>query len=136
MTAPLSSELFWVAATAGLTALLWLPHILSLIVQMGFIPALMDGEHETPLQAAWARRAQRAHANAVANLAVFAPLAIAVHVAGQSSSLTAGACMLFFVARAAHYMVYALGLPLVRTLLFFVAFACQILLAGRLLQIV
>ncbi len=136
MTLPLSPELFWLAATAGLTALLWIPHILSLIVQMGFIPALMDGEHETSLQTRWARRAQRAHANAVANLAVFAPLVIAVHVAGQSSSLTSGACMMFFFARTAHYVVYALGLPLLRTLLFFVGVACQILLASRLLQFV
>jgi len=42
--------------------------------------------------------------------------------------------MMFFFARAAHYTVYALGLPLVRTLLFIVGVGCQILLAGRLLQ--
>ncbi len=136
MTSFISPEIFWVAALSGLTALLWIPHILSLIVQMGFLPALMDGEHETPLHAAWARRAQRAHANAVANLAVFAPLAISIHVAGLSSSLTAGACMVFFLARCAHYLVYALGLPLVRTLLFFVGVACQMLLAGTLLHII
>ena len=131
-----SPELFWVAVACALTALLWVPHILSLIGQMGLVPALMDGQHETPLVAPWARRAKRAHDNAVANLAVFAPLALSVHVAGLGTALTASVCAAFVLARLAHYVVYALGLPLVRTVLFAVGVGCQLVLASRVLGIV
>ena len=47
-------------------------------------------------------RAVRAHLNAVENLAVFAPLALAVHVTGAGTPLTAAASMTYFAARALH----------------------------------
>jgi uncharacterized MAPEG superfamily protein len=125
----MSSELFWVAATALITALMWVPHILSLLGQIGVAAALNDGEAATAPDAGWARRAKRAHANAVENLVVFAPLAIGVHVAGLSSGATAAACAVYFFARLAHYLVYTAGLPFVRTLSFAVGWLCQIVLA-------
>lgn len=129
----LTPELFWLVLVSLLTGLLWIPYIVQLIGQTGVVAALWDPYHETPHEAAWARRAKRAHSNAVENLAVFAPLALAVHVAGMGDALTAGACQLFFVVRAAHFLAYTFAVPLVRTLLFLVGFGCQVLLAMRLL---
>ncbi len=124
----MSPELFWVAAACLLTAVMWLPYILSLLGQTGVAAALADGEHETALEAAWARRCKRAHANAVENLAVFAPLAIGVHVAGLSSATTATACAVYFFARAGHFAVYTAGMPWIRTPLFAIGWLCTAIL--------
>ena len=129
----MTPELTWVAATALITGLMWMPHILSLIGQMGLMSALGDGQHDTGVESAWAQRCKRAHANAVENLAVFAPLAIGIHLAGLSSEATATACAVFFYARLGHFAVYTAGLPYVRTLLFAAGFACQMFLALTLL---
>jgi uncharacterized MAPEG superfamily protein len=129
----MSTELTWVAATAFITALMWVPYILSLIGQMGVVAALSDGEHATGVEAGWAQRSKRAHANAVENLVVFAPLAIGIHLAGMSSGATATACGVFFYSRLAHYLVYTAGLPYVRTLAFAVGWLCQMVLVLTLL---
>ena len=133
MATPLSPELYWLTATALLTAILWVPYIVQLIAQMGVMTATMDPYHETPHEARWAQRAKRAHANAVENLAVLAPLAIAVHVTGAGTPLTAAACATYFAARVVHYFVYVLAIPLLRTISFTVGLACQVILAARLL---
>jgi uncharacterized MAPEG superfamily protein len=121
----MTPELTWLTATALITALMWVPYILVLIAQMGLVGALTETR--------WARRAKRAHTNAVENLVVFAPLAIAVHVTGTSTAMTATVCAVFFYTRLAHYVVYAAGIPVIRTLLFAVGWACQMILALTLL---
>ena len=80
------------------------------------------------VRADWARRAAAAHTNAVENLVVFAPLAIAVHLLGVGSELTATAAAYFFL-RVAHYVVYMLAVPVLRTLLFAGGVACRVTLA-------
>jgi len=130
----MTAEIYLLTATAILTSLLWAPHILSLILQMGLWDALMDGEHETPLESKWAQRASRGYNNAIANFVVFAPLALAVPMVGASSEATGIACATYFFARLGHFIVYTLGLPLVRTLLFAVGVACQLVLAFAILS--
>lgn len=63
---------------------------------------------------------------------MFAPLAIAVHVLGVSTATTAVWASAFFAARVAHAIIYTLGVPLLRTIAFFVGFIAQIMLALRL----
>jgi len=128
-------ELFWLTLTVLFTATLWVPYILQLIVQMGVVGAFWDPYHETPHEARWAQRAKRAHTNAVENLIVFAPLALALTMIGAGSPLTAYASALFFFVRVAHYFAYTLAIPLVRTLLFIAGFGCQVVLGLRLLQV-
>lgn len=128
-----SPELFWLTLVALLTALLWVPYILQLIAQMGVMGALMDGEGTHPHKAEWALRAKRAHYNAVENLVVFAPLALAVHVLGASTTATALAVAVYFWARLAHYLFHLFAVPVVRTLAFLVGWACQIVLGLTLL---
>jgi len=129
----MTPELTWLTATALITGLMWVPYILSLLGQLGVTTALTDGNHESGLDTLWARRAKRAHANAIENLVVFAPLAIAVHVTGMSSATTATVCAVFFYSRLGHYVVYSLGIPVIRTLLFATGWACQVFLALTLL---
>ena len=65
---------------------------------------------------------------------VFAPLALAVVSANATSPATAAACQVYFWARLAHYLVSAVGLPIVpRTLAFLCGVAAQGTLAWALL---
>ena len=90
------------------------------------------GDDPTPL-AAWAPRPPRAHANATENMVLFAPAALAVHVAARGDALTAGACAVYFFARLAHYLVYTLGIPLARTLAWAAGWGATLVLIARLL---
>ncbi len=133
-TAPaLSPELFWLTLTALMTAAMWVPYILRLIVQLGPLKTFTDRSADTPLMATWAQRAKRAHYNAIENLVVFATLALTVNFSGVGNSTSALACEIYFYARAAHYVVYMLGVPFLRTLAFMVGVACQFTLGGILL---
>ena len=129
MTPSAHAELTWLAATALMTALLFLPYVLARIVRIGLFRAMTNPQPDQDPEQGWSWRAACAHKNAIENLAIFAPLALAVVLAGTSSSLTAMACAVYFFARAVHYVVYALGVPVVRTLAFFAGTACQIVLA-------
>ena len=118
-----------------MTALFWIPYILHRIAKRGLMGAMANPSPDAVPVDPWADRAQRAHDNAIENLAVFAPLVIAVQMTGMNSALTAGAAMLFFFARLAHYAVFTLGLPVVRTLAFAAGFLAQAALALRLLGV-
>jgi uncharacterized MAPEG superfamily protein len=88
-------------------------------------PAATDGE----AQSAWARRAKLAHANAVENLAVFAPLALlAMHLGVGTTALATRAAATYFFARVVHFLVYAAGIPGLRTTAFLVGFGAQLAL--------
>ncbi len=78
----------------------------------------------------------RAHANAVENLVVFAPLVLALQVVGTSTSATATASMVYFFARLAHVLLYTFAVPLLRTVAFVIGFGCQLTLALTLLQVI
>lgn len=126
-------ELFWLTLTALLTGVLWIPYATQMILENGLAKVLQDGSG-TPLpQAAWAVRLKKAHANAVENLAVFAPLVIMVVILGVYTALTPILAMVYFFARLVHAVVYALGIPGVRTVAFIIGSLCQIGLAFTLL---
>ncbi len=133
MTGTLSPELYWTTLAAGLTSIMWIPHVGQRLIEMGLIGAFRDPTHDAPTKAPWAQRSIRAHANAVENLAVFAVLAIAIQLAGCGTPTTAAAAELFFVARAAHYVIYTLAVPWLRAPMFLVGFFCQATLLARLL---
>jgi uncharacterized MAPEG superfamily protein len=77
------------------------------------------GNRDTPLELpAWAARAKRAHANLVEGLAPFAILVVVAHLAGKANAMTALGATIFFAARLAHFVVYALGIPYLRTAVF------------------
>jgi uncharacterized MAPEG superfamily protein len=129
----MTPELLSATLVASFTAVLWIPIILNRLAEMGIWKALRNPEPDVRPHAPWAYRLGHAHRNAIENLAVFAPLAIAVHLLGLGNGLTATWSMLFLVARVAHAVIYALGIPLLRTVAFFVGFLAQAVLALRLL---
>jgi uncharacterized MAPEG superfamily protein len=62
-------------------------------------------------QSPWAHRLYFAHTNAVDNLVTFAPLVLILNTLDISTRTTAIACAVYFWARLAHAIVYAMGLP-------------------------
>ncbi|OYU47128.1 MAG: hypothetical protein CFE31_18110 [Rhizobiales bacterium PAR1] len=129
----MTPELYYTALTALFTGLIWMPIIVNRLVEMGPWKALKNPEPDVRPHADWAYRMANAHRNAIENLVVFAPLAIGVHVLGLGTGMTATAAGVFFAMRVAHAVVYTFGIPLLRTIAFFVGFLCQMLLAARLL---
>jgi uncharacterized MAPEG superfamily protein len=134
MTAP-SPELVYTALSAALTGVLWLPIIFNRLREMGIWKALKNPEPDVRPHANWAYRLGHAHRNAVENLVVFAPLAMAVHMLGLGTPATATAAALFLWSRLAHALIYACGIPLLRTLAFVVGFAAQATLLLRVLGV-
>ncbi|HPF46701.1 MAG: MAPEG family protein [Alphaproteobacteria bacterium] len=129
----MTEELYWLVLTTLMTALFWLPYILNRIMVRGLMGAMGNPSPDDKPEAAWAVRAHAAHNNAVENLVIFAPLVIATQMLGVSTSLTATMCMLYFLARLAHYIIYVLGIPVARTLAFALSFVAEVVLALNLL---
>ena len=125
-------ELKYLTWVAVLTAFMWIPYILNMIIVRGLIDAVGYPESPKPL-ASWANRMKGAHSNAVENLVVFAALVLVAHVAGVNNETTALACAIYFWARVVHFAVYAFRIPWIRTLAFVVGFGCQIALAWQIL---
>lgn len=128
-----TAELLYTSLTAAFTGVLWVPIIINRLAEMGPWKALNNPEPDVRPHAAWAYRLAHAHRNAIENLVVFAPLAIAVHVLMLSTPLTTAAAAIFLYSRIAHAVIYAFGVPLLRTIAFVIGFGCQAILAARVL---
>ncbi len=134
MSLTMTTELCWLVLTTVMTGLFWVPYIVNRVVELG--PPRMswypspDPSPRTP----WAARAARAHMNAIENLAIFAPLVLAVHITNSGTRVTAVACAVYFYARAAHFAIGIFGVPIpFRTMVFLVGFLAQMTLGAVLL---
>lgn len=128
-----SPELTYTTWSAALTGTLWVPIIINRLREMGIWKALRNPEPDVRPHAHWAYRLAHAHRNAIENLVVFAPLAMAVHMLGLGTSATATAAALFFWSRLAHAAIYTFGIPLLRTVAFLVGFGAQAIMVLRLM---
>jgi len=125
------TALQWLAATALLTALLPLTYVLGRIGAVGLKGAMAN---PTPAleaaEPAWARRGQAAHYNAVENLVAFATLVLIAQATGIAGRpIVVYAAAIYFFARLAHFVVYALGIPGLRTLTWAVGFVATLVVA-------
>jgi len=136
MHATMTTELYWLVMTTLMTALLWVPYILNRMKELGIWPAVWNPHSDPRPKAQWAERLMRAHANAVENLVIFAPLVLALHVLGLGTTSTATASMVYFAVRLAHVILYTFAIPLLRTVTFLVGFSCQMTLALTLLRVI
>ena len=125
----MSRELMWLTLTVILTGVLWVPYILDRIAVRGLMGAMANPSRGDKPQSPWAQRLYFAHTNAVENLVIFATLVLILDAKGHSTESTALACAVYFWARLAHVIVYALGIPVLRTLAFTVGFLAQVVLA-------
>ena len=125
---------FWLALTGLMTALLWVPHVLTLILQEGVLDAFRDPEALIAPKARWAQRAKRAHINAQMNFGIFAGLIIVAHLVGVAPDWLGRLAMVYFFARLFHYIVYAMGLPFLRPSLFILGALVQAIIAVNIMQ--
>jgi uncharacterized MAPEG superfamily protein len=124
----MTKELMWLTLTVILTGVLWIPYVLDRIMVRGLMGAMANPSRDDKPQAPWAQRLYFAHTNAVDNLVIFAPLVMILDSMGHSTQMTVLACAVYFWARLAHAIIYALGIPVLRTLAFTVGFLAQAVL--------
>jgi uncharacterized MAPEG superfamily protein len=128
----MTTELMYLTWVTALTAVMWIPYILNMIMVRGLMDAVGYPEDPAPLSP-WAQKMKAAHANAVENLVIFATLVLIAHAAGVSNEITVTASQVYFWARLLHFASYTFAIPWVRTLTFVIGFGCQAAIALQLL---
>jgi uncharacterized MAPEG superfamily protein len=122
----MSTDLKYLAFTAILTASLWIPYIACQVMTNGNLTPqnyLDPTPRPVPL---WGMRANRAFINAVESFAPFAALVIVANLAGKANATTAFLATSFFWLRLAHVVVYLLGIPYLRTVIFTLGYVAVI----------
>lgn len=121
----MKNEIFWLALILLQTVLMFVPYVLNLFYRQGLLGALRYYQTpKTPLSD-WAQKAQAAHKNAIDNLVILAPASLAYIILAGPDRPGDGITLylqIYFFARLAHYLVYALRLNYIRTVFFFVGF--------------
>ena len=98
----------------------------------GLIGALANYDPAAKPQSAWAQRAMRAHRVGVESFVAFAPLALMAMIKLPEDSFPGLLAMVWFWAMIAHYVIYCLGIIVLRTLAFVTAMLSTVALALRL----
>src|SRR5258707_2376607 len=122
----MTTDLWYLALTAMLTAALWIPYIVCQVTTNGPLSGenyIDPAPRPVPL---WGQRAHRAYLNAVECFAPFAALVIVSQIAGKANRMTAFWAMSFFWLRLAHAIVYWTAIPYLRTVLFTLGFICVV----------
>lgn len=130
----MTTELYYLTLSALMTTVLWAPYIVNGIAVRG-LPIMLGGapKESTVLLSPWARRLLAAHTNAVENLVIFAALVLVAHAISVSTPITAAAAAVYFWARVAHYLIYGLGISVLRTAAFTVAWMAQLVIGWQIL---
>jgi uncharacterized MAPEG superfamily protein len=129
-------ELFWLTLTTAMTGLFWIPYILDRIMVRGLMETMDNPKPGAKPQSAWAMRMYFAHTNAVENLVIFGILVLVADSLGISTPLTVAASAIYFWARLAHFVIFALGIPILRTITFAIGFAAQVVMVLSIVRLV
>jgi len=132
----MKSELLYLLLTAILTSLLWIPVVIGYVTARGTLKPENYRVAPTSALPAWVNRANRAHLNAVENLAPFAAVVLIAYAVGLSTSATQACAAVYFYARLAHAVIHisGFGLLMARTVAFTVAWVAFMIYAVVLLQ--
>jgi len=115
--------------TQDLTMLIWsvaLTFVQMLVAAVGSnsqvgLVTLAGNRDTMPAITGWPGRAARAHANMLENLPLFIALVLIAQVTGHANTVTALGAHLFFWARLLYAIVYVVGIPWLRTLVWLVS---------------
>jgi uncharacterized MAPEG superfamily protein len=124
----MTPDLIYLAWTALLLALLWIPYFIGLTLEHGLPTPKVYRDPTVPHLPLWVHRANRAHINLVQAFAPFAVLVLTAHVSGQANETTALWAMVFFWSRIGHAIVHVLGIPYIRTVFFLIGVAAVMML--------
>lgn len=131
----MSQEIYWMTMNVVLTAFMVVPYAIYRTRKLGGLwqafKTPLPGD--SPFDEAWAHRAYRAHMNAFEGIALFSPLAIAVHVTGAGNEVTALASATYFWARLVYAPLYYLDVPVLKTTSWFTGLIATLVLAYQLL---
>ncbi|CAN5166217.1 hypothetical protein BH24PSE1_BH24PSE1_13110 [soil metagenome] len=97
------------------------------------LPVLAGNRDRMPALTGWALRAQRAHINMLESLVVFAILVLVAQATGRLSLTTALGANLFFWGRLAYALIYVVGVPWLRTLVWAISFGGLLVILSELL---
>jgi uncharacterized MAPEG superfamily protein len=134
----MSPELYWMTLTAAMTGLMFVPYMQDRVNILGLFGA-MGNPYELIVvkpQSPWAVRAMHAHRNAVENLVVFVAFVLVLNALSVSTRTTALACAIYFWARLVHYILYLLGVRVLRTLVWIVGLLCLLTLFLAIFRVV
>lgn len=124
----MSPELYWLTLTAAMTGLMFIPYMQDRVNIRGLMGAMGNPYEGGAKHSDWAMRAIHAHRNAVENLVVFAAFALVLNALSISTRTTALACAIYFWARLVHFILYLLGVRVLRTLAWTVGWLCLVTL--------
>jgi uncharacterized MAPEG superfamily protein len=96
------------------------------------LPLLAGNRDNMPALSGWALRAQRAHVNMLESLVVFAIFVLIAHTTGRLNETTALGANLFFWGRVAYALVYLVGVPWLRTLIWAVSMVGLLMILSQL----
>ena len=80
----------------------------------------------------WAGRAKRAHLNMIENMVLFGALVLIAAVAQKANAMTALGAAIFFWGRLAYAAIYLIGVPWLRTVVWFVSVIGMVIIAAQL----
>ena len=131
----MSAEIYWLTLNVILTALMVIPYAIYRTRKLGGLWQVFKTPlpGDSPFDDAWAHRAYRAHMNAFEGIALFSPLAIAVHVTGMGNEITSTACAVYFWARLVYAPLYYFDVPVLKTTSWFIGLIATLTLAYQLL---
>ena len=94
--------------------------VIGAMMQVG-LPILAGNREGMPEIKGWGGRAARAHRNMLENLVLFAALVLVAVAAGRTNATTLLGAQIFVWARLAYAAVYVVGIPWLRTGVWFVS---------------
>ena len=124
---------FYTGLSAVWIAIAWVPYLLDRIMVRGLVGAMANPSPDLTPQSDWAVRAKAAHVVAIHAFSAFAPLAILAMIRIPEDGYPNILAMTFFIGIFAHYVIYAIGIPVLRTLSFSLAALSTLALGLRVL---
>ena len=109
---------FYTGLSAVWIAIAWVPYLLDRIMVRGLVGAMANPSPDLTPQSDWAVRAKAAHVVAIQAFSAFAPLAILAMIRIPEDGYPNILAMTFFIGIFAHYVIYAIGITVLRTLSF------------------
>ena len=124
---------FYTGLSAIWIAIAWVPYLLDRIMVRGLVGAMANPSPDLAPQSDWAVRAKAAHVVAIQAFSAFAPLAILAMIRIPEDGYPNILAMTFFIGIFAHYIIYAIGITVLRTLSFSLAALSTLALGLRVL---
>lgn len=117
----MSSELSILALSGLWVMVVIVLHVVMAMGQVG-LPMLASPRDDMPKLEGTAGRMERAAMNGVIALALFAPAVFLLQIKGGFTGGTLFAAQVFLIARVAHTIIYVMGIPWLRTLIWLLGF--------------